>query len=31
MTVSNIGAIRIRIGFGGSLYYIDNKEPPKTV
>ena len=27
----NIGALIIRIGFWGPLYYIYNKEPPKTL
>ena len=27
--MSNIGALIIRIGFGGPLYYNYNKEPPK--
>ena len=26
---SNAGALLIRIGFGGILYYNSNKEPPK--
>ena len=25
----NIGALKIRIGFGGPLYYNFNKEPPR--
>ena len=30
--MDNIGALRIRIGFGGRLYYYsDNKEPPHLV
>ena len=29
--VFNIGALIIRIGFGGPLYYSYNKEPPKPV
>ena len=28
---ANIGALIIRIGFGGPLYYKYNKEPPKIV
>ena len=28
MLDSNIGALIIRIGFGGPLCYNDNKEPP---
>ena len=26
---SNVGALMIRIGFGGILYHNSNKEPPK--
>ena len=29
--VVNIGALIIRMGFGGILYYIYNKEPAKTL
>ena len=31
MTYSNIGALILRIGLGGPLYYNYNKEPPKIV
>ena len=29
--MGNIGALIIRIGFGGPLYYMYHKEPPKIV
>ena len=29
--MGNIGALIIRIGFGGPLYYYYNREPPKTL
>ena len=31
MSGNNIGALIIRIGFGGRLYYNYNKEPPKIL